>query len=162
MMEVIGSARSAAGRRANNEDACCAEPGLGLFADDGALGGGVVGFAVGWLLGAYARQAGALRELEQRIADQEFARQAAAPPEPAEARATAPAPSPAPVVAPAPVVWPAPAPAAAAPPPAPEPIAATIAAAAPVAPTRERAVFDIGPAPDTITAAAAVAWPRTW
>jgi serine/threonine protein phosphatase PrpC len=39
MMEVVGSARSAAGRRVNNEDACCAEPGLGLFAVADGMGG---------------------------------------------------------------------------------------------------------------------------
>lgn len=39
MLQVEGSARSVAGRRANNEDACCAEPELGLFAVADGMGG---------------------------------------------------------------------------------------------------------------------------
>ena len=39
MLQLEGSARSIAGRRANNEDACCAEPGLGLFAVADGMGG---------------------------------------------------------------------------------------------------------------------------
>lgn len=39
MVQVEASARTAAGRRGNNEDACCAEPGLGLFAVADGMGG---------------------------------------------------------------------------------------------------------------------------
>lgn len=39
MVHIEGSARSVAGRRGNNEDACCAEPGLGLFAVADGMGG---------------------------------------------------------------------------------------------------------------------------
>ena len=39
MLQIEGSARTAAGRRANNEDACCAEPEIGLFVVADGMGG---------------------------------------------------------------------------------------------------------------------------
>ncbi|HET7845203.1 MAG TPA: DUF2339 domain-containing protein [Xanthomonadales bacterium] len=100
--------------------------GIALFIHS-PVGGAVVGFAIGWLLGAYARQASELRELERRIASLAF-RPAA--PEPVAQREPAPARSPA-AVAPA------------APAPAPKSVEQ---------PARERAVFDIGPAPEDVPA----------
>ena len=117
--------------------------------------GAAVGFMIGWLLGAQLRQSGRIRELEQRMADQEYAAANRTQPEPEPAyapqqtaAASAPvepvvvAPPPAPMVSPAPEA----------------PVMEAPVPSAPVmpAPVPGRAVFDLGSEPAVEPVAAAV------